>query len=129
LSGGNERVVSAERARHVLHSNLALVPLLVLALAIASFALVLGTSFLSPFSLSLILQQVTIVAVIGAAQTLVVLTAGIDLSVGAIMVLCSVVMGHLTFRYGLPPLAARISQPKLRCCSCSVCRLGSAARP
>jgi fructose transport system permease protein len=106
LSGGHERVVTAERARHVLHANLALAPLLVLTLAIASFALVLGTSFLSPFSLSLILQQVTIVAVLGAAQTLVVLTAGIDLSVGAIMVLCSVVMGYLTFRYGLPPPVA-----------------------
>jgi fructose transport system permease protein len=32
----------------------------------------------------------------------VVLTAGIDLSVGAIMVLCSVVMGQFTFRYGIP---------------------------
>jgi len=33
----------------------------------------------------------------------VILTAGIDLSVGAIMVLSSVVMGQFTFRYGLPP--------------------------
>jgi hypothetical protein len=49
LSGGNERVVSAERARHVLHANLALAPLLVLTLAIASFALGLGPSFISPF--------------------------------------------------------------------------------
>jgi len=39
---------------------------------------------------------------VGAAQTLVILTAGIDLSVGAIMVLSSVVMGQFTFRYGLP---------------------------
>ena len=31
------------------------------------------------------------------------LTAGIDLSVGAIMVMSSVVMGQFTFRYGLPP--------------------------
>ena len=43
-----------------------------------------------------------IVGIVGAAQTLVVLTAGIDLSVGAIMVLCSVVMGQFTFRYGIP---------------------------
>ena len=41
-------------------------------------------------------------AVLGAAQSLVILTAGIDLSVGAIMVLSSVVMGQFTFRYGLP---------------------------
>ena len=37
-----------------------------------------------------------------AAVPLIVLTAGIDLSVGAIMVLSSVVMGQFTFRYGLP---------------------------
>lgn len=43
-----------------------------------------------------------IVGIVGAAQSLVILTAGIDLSVGAIMVLSSVVMGQFTFRYGLP---------------------------
>ena len=43
-----------------------------------------------------------ITGIVGAAQTLVILTAGIDLSVGAIMVLCSVVMGQFTFRYGIP---------------------------
>jgi fructose transport system permease protein len=42
------------------------------------------------------------VGIVGAAQSLVILTAGIDLSVGAIMVLSSVVMGQFTFRYGLP---------------------------
>jgi fructose transport system permease protein len=62
----------------------------------------LGTKFFSPFALTLILQQVAIVGIVGSAQTLVVLTAGIDLSVGAIMVLSSVVMGQFTFRYGIP---------------------------
>ena len=37
-----------------------------------------------------------------AAQSLVILTAGIDLSVGAIAVITSVFMGQFTFRYGLP---------------------------
>jgi fructose transport system permease protein len=91
-----------ERVQHALHSNLALAPLLVLLLALAVFGALLGSSFVSPFSLSLILQQVAVVGVVGAAQTLVVLTAGIDLSVGAVMVLCSVVMGQFTFRYGIP---------------------------
>ena len=46
---------------------------------------------------------------VGVAQTLVVLTAGIDLSVGAIMVLCSVVMGKLAVIVGIPaPLAVGI---------------------
>ena len=53
-----------------------------------------GRPFFAPFNLSLILQQVTIIGVVGIAQTLIILTAGIDLSVGAIMVLSSVVMGR-----------------------------------
>jgi fructose transport system permease protein len=56
--------------------------------------------------MTLILQQVAITGIIGAAQSLVILTAGIELSVGAIMVLSSVVMGQFAFRYGVPvPLA------------------------
>jgi fructose transport system permease protein len=39
---------------------------------------------------------------VGIAQTLVILTAGIDLSVGAIMVLSSVVMGRLAVMSGVP---------------------------
>lgn len=92
-----------QRLQHALHQTPALVPLIVLVLAIAVFGLLLGSKFFSPFALTLILQQVQIVGILAAAQTLVILTAGIDLSVGAIMVLSSVVMGQVTFRYGLPP--------------------------
>ena len=85
-----------------LHSTPALVPLIVLVLSIVVFGLLLGSKFFSPFALTLILQQVQIVGIVAAAQSLVILTAGIDLSVGAIMVLSSVVMGQFTFRYGIP---------------------------
>jgi fructose transport system permease protein len=78
------------------------VPLIVLVLSIAAFGIVLGGKFFSAFTLTLILQQVAITGIVGAAQTLVILTAGIDLSVGAIMVLSSVIMGQFTFRYGFP---------------------------
>lgn len=88
--------------QHRLHVNPALVPLIVLVISIAVFGILLGTKFFSAFALTLILQQVAIVGIVGAAQSLVILTAGIDLSVGAIMVLSSVVMGQFTFRYGLP---------------------------
>jgi fructose transport system permease protein len=91
-----------ERAQHFLHGNPAMVPLIVLVLSIAIFGTIVGSKFFSAFALTLILQQVAITGVVGAAQTLVILTAGIDLSVGAIMVLSSVVMGQFTFRYGLP---------------------------
>ena len=92
-----------ERVQHMLHSNPALVPLIVLILSVVVFGLIIGGKFFSPFAMSLILQQIAIVGFVGAAQTLVILTAGIDLSVGAIMVLSSVLMGQFTFRYGLPP--------------------------
>ncbi|MBO6755931.1 MAG: ABC transporter permease [Roseibium sp.] len=94
------------KIQHVLHTNPSLVPLIVLLLSVAIFGLLLGSKFFSPFALTLILQQVQIVGIVAAAQSLVILTAGIDLSVGAIMVLSSVVMGQFTFRYGLPPSVA-----------------------
>ena len=94
------------RFQHRLHTTPSIVPLIVLVLSIAIFGLLLGKKFFSPFALTLILQQVQIVGIVGAAQSLVILTAGIDLSVGAIMVLSSVVMGQMTFRYGLPPAVA-----------------------
>lgn len=92
--------------QHALHVNPSLVPLIVLVSAIIIFGLLLGSKFFSPFAMTLILQQVQIVGIVAAAQSLVILTAGIDLSVGAIMVLSSVVMGQFTFRYGLPPAVA-----------------------
>ena len=90
------------RIQHVLHVNPAFVPLIVLVVSIVVFGILVGSRFFSPFAMTLILQQVQIVGIVAAAQSLVILTAGIDLSVGAIMVLSSVVMGQFTFRYGLP---------------------------
>ena len=114
LSGSDTSVASfdhqkrspLEHLQHFLHSNPAAVPLIVLIASLLLFAVLVGGKFFSAFSLTLILQQVAIVGIVGAAQTLVILTAGIDLSVGAIMVLSSVVMGQFTFRYGLPPSLA-----------------------
>ena len=91
-----------KRIQHGLHQTPWMVPLIVLVGSILVFGLLLGQKFFSPFALTLILQQVQIVGILGAAQSLVILTAGIDLSVGAIMVLSSVVMGLFSFRYGLP---------------------------
>src|SRR5262245_29625502 len=94
------------RLQHFLHGNPTAIPAIVLVLAIILFSLIAGQKFLHPFNFSLVLQQVTIIGIVGVAQTLIVLTAGIDLSVGAIMVLSSVVMGKFAMHVGLPvPLA------------------------
>lgn len=97
------------KLQHVLHVNPALVPLIVLLASIVLFGMLVGQRFFSPFAMTLILQQVQIVGIVAAAQSLVILTAGIDLSVGAIMVLSSVVMGQMVFTYGLPVEIAILS--------------------
>ena len=90
------------RLHQFLHDNPTVVPFIVLLLAVALFSAIVGRRFFHPFNLSLVLQQVTIIAILGSAQTLIILTAGIDLSVGAIMVLSSVVMGRLAVLNGVP---------------------------
>ena len=95
-----------KRVQHFLHSTPAAVPLIVLVLAIVIFGITIGGKFFSAYTLTLILQQIAIVGILGAAQTLVILTAGIDLSIGVIMVISSVVMGNVAVTYGLPtPIA------------------------
>jgi len=98
-----EEETLSDRVRLWLRQTPAAVPLVVLLCSLAIFGLLLGGKFFSPFALTLILQQVAIVGIVALAQSLVILTAGIDLSVGAIMVFSSVIMGQFTFRYGLPP--------------------------
>ena len=90
------------RIQYLLHVYPTIAPAIVLLLALTIFALLVGERFIHPFNLSLILQQVTLIAILAVAQTLIILTAGIDLSVGAIMVLSSVVMGQMGVTLGLP---------------------------
>ena len=57
-------------------------------------------------SISLLVQQTAVVAALALGQTLVILTAGIDLSCGAICVLSMMIMASLAAKNGLPgPLA------------------------
>jgi len=58
--------------------------------------------FLTGENLSLVLQQVMVVGVIAIGQTLVILTAGIDLSCGMVMALGGIVMTKLAAELGLP---------------------------
>jgi fructose transport system permease protein len=101
-----ERKSGIRRFQDLLHQTPSLVPLIVLMASVIIFGLLLGKKFFSAYALTLILQQVAITGIVGAAQSLVILTAGIELSVGAIMVISSVIMGQFTFRYGLPPAFA-----------------------
>ncbi len=80
-------------------------PFIALVIACAFFA-TQSDRFLTGANLSLILQQVMVVGVIAIGQTLIVLTAGIDLSCGMVMALGSIVMTKVAADLSLPaPLA------------------------
>ena len=97
----DENTSLLHKIQHWLHQTPSAVPMIVLLLSILIFGLAAGNFFRSA-TLSLILQQIAVVGILGCAQSIVVLTAGIDLSVGAIAVFTSVIMGMFTFRYGIP---------------------------
>ncbi|WP_341890487.1 ABC transporter permease [Variovorax sp. YR752] len=80
-------------------------PFIALIIACAIFG-VTTERFFSAENFSLILQQVMVVGVIAIGQTLIILTAGIDLSCGMIMALGSIVMTKFAADLGVPaPLA------------------------
>ncbi len=96
------RVTPMQRVQHVLHRYPWVSPLVVLAILIIVFAflgLVMDVgaldNFAKPGTISLMLQQTVIIGTLAIAQTIVILTAGIDLSIGAIMVFSQMVMANL----------------------------------
>jgi fructose transport system permease protein len=80
-------------------------PFLALLLTMAFFT-VKSDNFLQAQNLSLVLQQVMVVGVLAIGQTLVILTAGIDLSCGTVMAFGQIVMTKLAVENGVDPLVA-----------------------
>lgn len=78
-----------------------------IALLVASlFFATQSDRFLTGENLSLVMQQVMVVGLLAIGQTLIILTAGIDLSCGMVMALGSMVVTKLAVESGLPwPLA------------------------
>ncbi len=77
-----------------------------IAIAFGAFAITLP-GFTSPFSLFTIGRQIGIDTMIGLAMMAVIVTGGLDLSVGAIGVCAAMVFGFLAQKMGIPlPLAA-----------------------
>jgi fructose transport system permease protein len=101
-----DRLSLATRVQRFLHSYPTTVPFVVLVLGLLLGCTVNYSHFVTGSNISTVLTQVTIIGILGIAQTLVILTAGIDLSVGVIMVISSVVMGRLAVVDGVPLLIA-----------------------
>lgn len=99
------RHTPAQRIQHLLHGNPALSPLIVLVLGVIVFG-IFADNFLRPQALSLLVQQMAVVGALAVGQTLIILTAGIDLSIGMAMVLSSLVMVKLNSDQGVPGLIA-----------------------
>lgn len=93
------------RLQRFLHSHPLVSPSVVLILAFTFFAIA-GDRFLTAANTSTILAQVMIIGTLGIAQTLIILTAGIDLSIGAATLFAAVVMGKVAVVWGWNPVIA-----------------------
>ena len=101
-----ERLTLLQRIQRFLHVYPTTVPFVVLALGLLLGVAVNPHRFTAASNFSTVLTQVMVTGILGIGQTLVILTAGIDLSIGVIMVISSVVMGRLAVVNGLPTLIA-----------------------
>jgi fructose transport system permease protein len=97
--------LAAPSIRQRLLSGSTLGPLAALIIACIFFS-IRSDRFLTGGNFSLIIQQVMVVGTLAIGQTLIILTAGIDLSNGAIMALSSIVMTRLAVHNHVPPLLA-----------------------
>lgn len=94
-----------QRVQHILHAHPAISPLLVLVVAYIVFT-VINPRLGQPQNISTVLQQVAVIAALGIGQTLVILTAGIDLSVGAVAILSMLLMANLAALHDIPGFLA-----------------------
>ena len=90
-----------QRIQHLLHSQPAISPLMVLIVAFIVFTII-NPRFAQPGTISIILQQTAVIAALAIGQTLIILTAGIDLAVGATCILSMLFMANLAANNGVP---------------------------
>jgi ribose/xylose/arabinose/galactoside ABC-type transport system permease subunit len=89
LTASAEAARGAQNRSRLLRAGGAIVLLLVVVFAINAFS---GGSFLTAGNLTNVLRQITYNAILAIGQTFVIITAGIDLSVGSLIELTGVVM-------------------------------------
>lgn len=105
---GRGRQSPLQQLQHLLHGYPWVSPLLILVITVAAFTIV-NPRFANPTTLSLLFQQTAVIACLAIGQTLIILTAGIDLAVGAGVILSMMVMAKLAVENGVPaPLALLI---------------------
>src|SRR5689334_4293401 len=70
-------------------------PLIFLLVLMAAFA-ILEPRFLTPLNLFNVMRQISIYGLLAIGMTFVILTAGIDLSIGSLLALCGLVMAAVS---------------------------------
>jgi fructose transport system permease protein len=96
-----EHLGGLQRLRIFLQAYPVAVPIFVLLISILLFGFTTDGKIFLPGNLSTILKQITPIGIVAIAQTIIIITAGIDLSV-----LSSIVMGKLAVQVGVPAPAA-----------------------
>ncbi len=92
-----------QRVQHTLHGHPSISPLLVLILAFVIFVL-FNSRMASANTISTLLQQAAVIAALAIGQTMIILTAGIDLSVGFLTILVMLFMASLAANHGVPAI-------------------------
>lgn len=87
--------------QELLHGHPTLGSFIVLIAAAVIFGL-FNHRFYRPGNISIMLQQVAVIGTLSLGQTVIILTAGIDLSVGAAMILAQLIMAKLAVSSGVP---------------------------
>ncbi len=98
---------SAARPSVLRHALAAFGPVIGLAAVCALFAALRFETFATRDNFSIILQQTAVIGVAALGMTLVIVAGGIDLSVGSIIALVTVVIA-LLLKHGTPPLLAAL---------------------
>jgi fructose transport system permease protein len=95
------RTGTLARVQHLLHRYPVISPAAVLVIACIVFSLK-NSNFSASLNIGIMLQQTAVLATLAVGQTLIVLTAGVDLSVGTAMLLVHLIIAKLTIGKGMP---------------------------
>jgi fructose transport system permease protein len=97
------------RLQHLLHRYPVMSPLFVLIISAIVFTIFGKGRFQEPASIGTMMQATAVMATLAIGQTLIILTAGVDLSVGTAMLLSHLIVAKLVAIQGAPAILALLA--------------------
>ena len=95
-----------DQIQHVLHRYPVISPTFVLLASFVVFTMLGDGRFQRPETIGIMLQQTAVLATLAIGQTLIILTAGVDLAVGTAMLLTHLVVAKVAVDQGVPGFLA-----------------------